>query len=271
MLLNFPPDTSGLLVNTDVENAIASNRRIERMLSVNLFDNATLTASSTYCEGTEIDKAIFNDNSLFYATNSSKNEAVIDIILDNKEQINTVFIGEKIELGERITSFRLECLDEDEPTLLFEGTSVGYLKAMQFEAGTYKHLRLTLFGIAAPLTLRHLSAHYYEEGYDEDSMEKDRINIAALDTTTITYSPDRKEAIINFGGIYPFDTVSFVKGFGGGYKIYAFDGSKFYPIKEENNINFKITVKLDEPITSSYQIKIVADCGIMAEPDFVVL
>jgi len=271
MLLNFPPDTRGLLVDKDVENAIASNRRIEKMLSVNLLDSAKITADSTYCSGTEIDKALFDDNSLFYATNGSKNEAVIDILLDGKNEINTAFIGEKIELGERITSFRLECLDTDEPVLLFSGTSVGYLKAMQFECGKYRHLRLTLSGVAAPLTLRHLSAHYYEEGYDEDSIEKDKTNIAALDTTKITFSSDRKEAIINFGGIYTFDTISFVKEFGGGYAIYAFDGAKFYLIKQETNKNFKITVKLDEPISSSYQIKIVADQGIMAEPDFIVI
>ena len=64
---------------------------------------------------------------------------------------------------------------------------------------------------------------------------------------------------------------SLERKFGGGYAIYAFDGAKFYLIKQETNKNFKITVKLDEPISSSYQIKIVADQGIMEEPDFIVI
>ena len=49
MLLNFPPDRTGNIVRRDVLNAIESNRRIEKMLSLNLLDNA-IKFSECGCE-----------------------------------------------------------------------------------------------------------------------------------------------------------------------------------------------------------------------------
>ena len=144
MLLNFPPDRRGLIHDTDLKNAIESNRRINKMLSVNYADNARLSADSTYCSGTEIENVILEDKNLFFATNEGKNKAVINIKLDDEYCYNVLMLGEKIELGERIVSFKLEALDLGEPITVAEGTSVGYLKAVKFKESSYKDLRLTV-------------------------------------------------------------------------------------------------------------------------------
>ena len=162
MLLNFPPDRRGRIVDTDIRNAIESNRRINKMLSINYADNATLSADSTWCPETGIENVVFKDNDLFFATNGRKNKAVIDISLDDEYAYNVLIIGEKIELGERITSFKLEGHDGEKYVTVAEGTSVGYLKATRFKECTYKNLRLTLEGITAPVTLRHLALHHYD-------------------------------------------------------------------------------------------------------------
>lgn len=270
MLLNFPPDKRGRIVDTDLRNAVESNRRINKMLSVNFADNAVLNADSTYCVSTGIENAVFVDKELFYATNATKNKAVIDIKLDSNCMYNVLIIGEKIELGERITSFKLEALCDNEYITLTEGTSVGYLKASRFKESSYKQLRLTLEGIAAPITLRHLALHHYEEDKTDPTVSVTKENLAASKSTSITFSEDRKEAIINFGGIYPFDTVSFVGSLWGKYEFFAFDGSKFYSIGSGYSPDYRVTLKLDDPIDSSYQIKITCECGFSIEPDFMV-
>ena len=210
MLLNFPPDRRGRIVDTDINNAIESNRRINKMLSVNYVDDAKLTADSVYCDKTDIYNSVYEDFDLFYASADDKNQAVIDIELTNPEEYNVLILGEKIELGERILSYKLESLDGDQPETVCEGTSVGHLKATRFKSAAYKHLRLTLNGIAAPVTLRHLALHCYDEDTSDPTNAIVKENLATLKSANITVSEDRKEAVINFGGIYPFDTVSFV-------------------------------------------------------------
>ena len=269
MLLNFPPDRTGNLVRRDVLNAIESNQRIKRMLAVNILDNASVSADSTYNEYTGIVKAVFDDGELFYASAADKSTAVINIELsDDAGCFNTLFLGEKVELGERITAFKLECLDGDKPEILCTGTSVGYLRGLKFKEGEYKKLRLTVEGITAPVTLRTLSLNYYEADADDITVGSAKENLADAASTEIVFSEDKKSVQIMFGGIYPFDTVSFVSAWGGEYRIYAFDGSKYYLISEGKVENYRVCLKLDEPITSSYQIKIECTTGFSMEPDF---
>lgn len=268
MLLNFPPDRRGRIFETDLRNAIDSNRRINSMLAVNYADNALLSADSTYCDKTDVYNTACEDFDLFYASDANKKTAEITIDLNGEYETNVLIIGEKIELGERMTSFKLECTDGDEPVLLATGTSVGYLKAVRYKSGVYKNLRLTLEGIVAPITLRHLAVHKYDEDTSDPTNAIVKENLANMESASITMSDDRKEVIINFGGIYPFDTVSFLRMLWGKYEVSAFDGSKFYPIASGDSPDYRVTVKLDQPIESSYQIKITCESGFSMEPDF---
>ena len=270
LLLNFPPDKRGRIVDTDLKNAVESNRRINKMLAVNYADNAHLTADSTYCDKTEVHNAVLEDKNLFFATNETKNKAVIDISLDGEYSYNVLMLGEKIELGERITSFKLEAIEENEIIHIADGTSVGYLKATRFKECSYRKLRLTLEGICAPVTLRHLALHYYEEDKTDPTVSITKENLAKSESTSITISDDRKEAIINFGGIYPFDTVSFLGALWGKYEFFAFDGSKFYSIGSGNSPDYRVTLKLSSKVESAYQIKITCENGFSTDPDFMV-
>ena len=275
MLLNFPPDTTGHLPRQDVLNAIESNNRINKMLSVNHAINATVTADSAYCRDTGIDKAVLDDDGLFWASAEGKDSAVIDILLDdNAPEINVLKIGEMVELGERITSFKLESLDGDEPAVLLDCTSVGYLRAERFRTGKYKRLRLTLNAIEAPVTLRVLALHTYDEDNEEEArlaaLAK-RENLAAMASSKISYSEDGLTATINFGGIYPFDTVSFNMQYQGEYRISAFDGANFYEIASGWCGDYVLDLNLGRVIDSSYQIQIWSKTGFRDEPKFKVL
>ena len=265
-LLNFPPDRRGRLIKSDVENAVISNRRIEKMLSVNLLSGAKLTADTTYSDLTEIYKATTADFDLFYA--SLESTAVIDITLpDSTPSYNVLMLSEVVELGERIVSFTLESLDNG-TELLASGSSVGFLKAVRFPLTDAKHLRLSLKGATAPVTLRTLSLNLYDSEGDESAAEKSKKNLAALPSSQIILSDDKSQAQVMFGGIFPFDTVSFtVHHHGGEYKISAFDGSKFYGIAEGNAEKYRITLKLDEPVLC-YQIKIEYTKKLATDPEF---
>lgn len=273
MLLNFPPDKTGNIVSTDINNAIESHTRISAMLNTNFLLGADVRADSQYCDQSEIFKAYLNDDELFYATAGNVTDTVIDIRLsDNTPSFNTLILGEKVELGERITSFKLESLDTNEPKTLYEGTSVGYLRAVTFERGEYKRLRLNLCGATAPLTLRTLALSSYEEDTSEEAISLKRFNLLTLETANSRIFEDKKGAEISFGGIYPFDTVCFnVYWPGGEYKISAFDGSKYYFIASGTAIEHFVHVKLDQPVTSSYQVKIEYSKPLSQEPDIKIM
>ena len=275
MLLNFPPDITGNLPRRDVLNAIESNMRINKMLAVNYVDNASVTADSAWNDNTDIYKATLSDDELFWASAEGKDRAVIEIELpDDAPEINVLKLGEKVELGERITSFRLESLDGNEPELLLDCTSVGYLRAERFKKGRYKKLRLTLNAITAPITLRTLALHYYDEDGEEEArlaaLAK-RENLAAMKSSNISYSEDGLTATINFGGIYPFDTISFNMQYQGHYKVSAFDGANFYEIASGWEGDYIVDLQLDKVIDSSYQIQIWSKTGFRDDPKFKVI
>lgn len=270
MLLNFPPDTRGRLCPIDVTNAIESYQRISKMLATDLLAGADITADSCYCADTGIEKAATKDYELFYASSSDKKTAVIDMILRTPSRANTLILGEMVELGERIVSHKLEAVDGDTVTTLAEGTSIGFKRAVRFVEGEYSHLRLTIEGITAPVTLNTLSLHLYEAEEDDSTNSATKVNLAKLSSAKIEIADDNKSANIHFGGIYPFDTVSFVTSwpFAEKYEIFAFDGSKYYPIANGAADSYYVNVKLDKPIESSYQVKIVMDACFAMEPDF---
>ena len=268
MLLNFPPDRRGRLVRRDVENAIESDRRINAMLASSIMDKATVSADSQYCRDTSIGNALLTNDELFYASGIDNPRAVIEINTEaNSTPFNTLILGEVVELGERITAFTLENLDGDEPEILYTGTSVGYLRAVKFRSGTYKRLRLTLEGITAPITLRTLSLNTYDEEKNTEGTGV-RVELTSLSSAECIIADDGKSAQIMFGGIFPFERISFMTRGGSEYRVSAFDGSKYYTIAQGKASTYRVLIELDEPITTSYQIKIESSMGFQSDPQF---
>ncbi len=77
---------------------------------------------------------------------------------------------------------------------------------------------------------------------------------------------------VMLGGIFPFDTVMiYLRYAGGDYKVYPFDGSKYYIIAEGKAIDYQIKLSLPRTITSSYQIKIEYSKTFSSEPEIAVM
>ena len=67
-----------------------------------------------------------------------------------------------------------------------------------------------------------------------------------------------KEVEVEFGGIYPFNTVAF-DGMGiWGYTIQAFDGANYHTVYEGSGPARKQVVKLPETIKGSYKMKLTS-------------
>ncbi len=245
MLLNFPPNRSGVVHELDAQRAKESNDRIEAMRSKNFLDGAAITA-----DGEDISK--ITDSEMFYASNG--NGAVIDIELEEAVKANVFAIGEVFELGERITEVILRDKLRDE--VIATATSVGRLRAMRFKPREIKSLRVEIKSPTNVLiSTLALWSYVPPTSIAEGKCEK---NLLKNSGATMTVDNYYGVTFIAFGGIYPFNTVSFSAEAPCKYKLSAFDGSKFYPLCEGESEDEHITVKT-ERIDSSYQIKLEID------------
>ena len=271
MLLNFPPDRRGRVHDRDAENAYLSNLSIEKMLSVDLAVGAELNADSTLSPELSAQNMVEADDSLFYAAAENKHTAVIDIKLDGKKRFNVFKLGELVEAGERIAAFKLEQIDEDgNAKQLCEGTSVGYCRALLFPETEADHLRLTVTEAAAAPILRILSLYYYEKPVDKE-IEGVAANLMDSPYSRVEYTENNTIAKLFFGGVYPFNHISFTPGGVGTYTVELFNGSSFDKIAEGTTVR-KVLVTADLPETEEgcYMIRITSTGGFYGGNNFFV-
>ena len=266
MLLNFPPDRRGLVCEKDAENALRSHEIITKMLSKNYLSGATITADSTLCDSLSAKNLLIDGKENFYA--AAKNTSVIDIILKKPALFNVFTVSEVLEAGERVTEWKLEAIDGDQTTFLAKGTSIGHLRAVRFSEAEFKHLRLSITGAMASPVLRQVAAYHFVDIEDGDALAE-RKNLMLSELSNIEYSADRKTATLSFGGIYPFNYISFIGRGKGNYKISVFNGSRYEVLAEgELARGGKTIVKLANPIEDSYQIQVYSETSFGTSNEF---
>ena len=266
MLLNFPPDRRGLVHEIDAENAIRSHECITKMLSVNLLEGATVTADSTLSENLSAQNLLIDKEDAFYAAN--KNTAVIDIHLVNPSPFNVFTVGEVLEAGERVSEWKLEAIDGETVTLLGKATSIGHLRAIRFPEDAYKHLRLTITASADIPVLRSIAAYRFEDEDDANAQVEKR-NLMLSDLANVEYENKAHTAILSFGGIYPFNHVSFKPCDPCEYSISAFNGLFYEPILSGHTEDGIRHFHFHE-VDGCYQIKIDCESGFSCSNEFVV-
>ena len=85
----------------------------------------------------------------------------------------------------------------------------------------------------------------------------------------VEFSADRKTATLSFGGIYPFNYISFTGRGKGNYQVSVFNGSRYEPLAEgELTRGGKTIVKLMTPIEDSYQIQVYSETSFGTSNEF---
>jgi len=258
MLLNFPPDRRGLIMDTDAENARIADEIIKKTFAINLAYGATVTADGVYSRGYEPENLLQPYEDCFYMANA--NSAVIELNMPSPVVFDTYSLSEVVELGERITRHRVEYLNEDgEWIAVAEGTSVGTMKAQHFEAVSASRVRLTVEGYA-PSALRSFGLHKLPDGvFQPDIVPKNAEDILSKKGACVEISDDGKTLYAEFGGVYPFNTLKMTCENVFNMDIYAFDGQNYQIIHHEHLPPRELTVILPEAVEGSYRIKITVN------------
>lgn len=140
LLLNVPPDTRGLIHESDSTVLSEFGKQIRSIFSNNLAKDATVIA-----EGKNAKALLDDDFDTYWTTNSEKDStATIELTLKESVTFNILQLQENIALGQRVESFVFDYWDGNDWKTVSDGTTIGYKRILRFEPMTASKVRLRI-------------------------------------------------------------------------------------------------------------------------------
>ncbi|XP_057852656.1 alpha-L-fucosidase 1-like [Cryptomeria japonica] len=148
LLLNVPPNTTGLISAEDVERLIEFNKAIKTIFSMDLATSASVTASSVRGPAFSPSNVLSNDLWTYWAPKdfgSSEKSHWIELKVEEAVEFNVVRIQETIVLGQRVMEYGIYASggDENNMMLVSNGTTIGHKKLHRLEKPV-KAIRVSL-------------------------------------------------------------------------------------------------------------------------------
>ncbi len=174
LILNFPPDTAGLLPQPDVDVLQQLGTLLRDRLSHDKMSLATsITASETRTPYTGSPYAVTNlidhDPATYWATNDGIHSASITVEWPSVQDLHYVMLMEYIRLGQRIRRFSIETSTDGTtwiPRASSSTTTVGYKRIIPLcgSTATYsaipaRYLRITILDARSCPTLHTLAVY----------------------------------------------------------------------------------------------------------------
>ncbi|KAH9311228.1 hypothetical protein KI387_026263, partial [Taxus chinensis] len=134
LLLNVPPNSTGLVSTEDVERLMEFSKAIKTIFSKDLASSATVTASSMRGAAFAPSNVLSNDLWTYWAPMDSKHRKKfhwIELKTQSAIEFNVVRIQEAIGLGQRVMEYGVYILgvgEKKEMVLVSNGTTIGYKK-----------------------------------------------------------------------------------------------------------------------------------------------
>ncbi|GLJ25935.1 hypothetical protein SUGI_0497190 [Cryptomeria japonica] len=133
LLLNVPPNTTGLISAEDVERLMEFTNAINTIFSVDLAASTSITANSVRGEAFAPANVLDTDLWTYWAPKDHKNRRTTNwICLESKEamEFNVVRIQEAVGLGQRVMKYGVYAfgVDGKKRMLVSNGTTIGYKK-----------------------------------------------------------------------------------------------------------------------------------------------
>ncbi|KAH7561106.1 hypothetical protein JRO89_XS10G0174700 [Xanthoceras sorbifolium] len=149
LLLNVPPNSSGLISAEDIEVLQEFGKLWRSIFSHNLAESAIVTASSTRGDITDhrfdphnvVKEGIYT----YWAPEEKQSEWALFLNFQDSVSFNVLQVQEPINMGQRIVAFHLDILNEEgEWKKVINGTTVGYQRLLQFPTVNSKQLRFVV-------------------------------------------------------------------------------------------------------------------------------
>ena len=243
-LLNLPPDRRGLIHENDVQSIKHFNEILQSALQNNLAMDAHIEGEHLY------DCRVENllDKNKFYLPKGN----TFKVKLPKEREINTLIIGEGIELGHKVTKITASALVCGKWQVLFENDIIGYTLAQRFDTVVTDEIEVELEYLDTPV-LRNFGLYRFEDKLIE-TVKRSGKNLIEGQSAVVDLGEN--EIDVNLGGLFPFNTVK-VEGVGqNSYKFYVFNGTAFDLWKNAQAENGTVEIKLDIPVDNAYRFKL---------------
>lgn len=140
LLLNIPPDKNGLISKADVKSLEGFKKLRDKVFANNLAKSAAVNCKNG------INKIALLDGSYntYFTTTENDTTTTIEFVLKGNKTFDMLLLQENITVGQRIEKFTLEYWDGTEWKKITAGTTVGYMRLLQFDAVTTGKVRLRI-------------------------------------------------------------------------------------------------------------------------------
>ncbi|XP_030440992.1 alpha-L-fucosidase 1-like [Syzygium oleosum] len=150
LLLNVPPNSSGLISEEDVQVLQEFNELRGSIFDENLARSALLSASST--RGGMMNNSRFSPENVlkegiysYWAPEENQSDWTLHLRFQEKVKFNVLQVQEPIQLGQRVIQFHLDTLNNGEEwRQVINGTTVGYQRLLQFPMLETQELRFVI-------------------------------------------------------------------------------------------------------------------------------
>ena len=133
--LGLAPDTRGQLHEDDVQSLKLFGERIQKTFATNLIKNSNLKAvnvrgyNSVYGAKNLVD----GNRNTYWATDDDFKTPHLIIEMNSPQTFDVVDIREYIKLGQRIESFAIDIMENDQWKEIHKGTSIGARRLIRFD------------------------------------------------------------------------------------------------------------------------------------------
>ena len=147
LLLNVPPDTSGLIHETDSLRLMELRAALDDIFSVDLAEGAAVEAENVRGGARKFRAGnMLNDNyDRYWAADDSLTKVSFTVTLPEKRTFNRVQLQEYIPLGQRVSAFSIDALTEDgqwKPIAI--ETTIGYKRIVRVPTTTTTAVRVNI-------------------------------------------------------------------------------------------------------------------------------
>ncbi len=140
LLLNIPPDKSGLVNESDVRSLQQWTRLRDATFSKNLAKGAAIKSPN----GKNNKALTDNKYQTYWTTTQNDTTAILNFSFNRPVNFDVLELQENIAIGQRIEHFILEYKHNNEWKPLAEGTTVGYKRLLRFDPVTADTVRLRI-------------------------------------------------------------------------------------------------------------------------------
>ncbi len=159
-LLNIPPDTRGLIHDTDVARLRGLGASLRATFQSNLTEGSLVTASETFGDYFAPQQVLEPGDSSYWRPNDGTEAAELTIRFLSVQSLNMMVLMEHIASGQRVESFSLEYEDQSGWRPFFRGGVIGYKKICRFNTIRTRAIRLKIEQSRWYPTLSFIGAFY---------------------------------------------------------------------------------------------------------------